>query len=204
MKLSKPFFALVCAASLPSSGFALPETFSIDPHHSTVGFKVKPLFSYVTGRFDQVAGTVVLDPKKPEASSVNVTISTGSINTSNAKRDTHLKSADFFEALKFPDLVFVSKSVKQTGADTAEVVGDLTMHGVKKEVPLKVHFLGKGPGMAPGEVRGGWEATTTLKRSEFGLTWSKLIEGTQVVGDDVAVALEIEGVRKPDAPGASP
>ncbi|MEO6052794.1 MAG: YceI family protein, partial [Chthoniobacterales bacterium] len=111
--------------------------------------------------------------------------------------DGHLKSPDFFDAAKFPTLSFETTSVKQTGPETADVTGKFTMHGVTKEIVLKAHFTGKGAGMNPGEVRAGWEATTTLKRSEFGLTWSKVVEGTQVVGDDVAVNLEIEAVKKP-------
>lgn len=195
MRISRLFLVACAGLTFQAAALAIPETYNVDPNHSTIGFKVKHLFSYVTGRFDKVAGTVVIDPEKPETSSVNVTIDTTTVDTANVKRDTHLKSPDFFDVEKFPAMTFVSKSVKQTGADTADVVGDLTLHGVTKEVPLKVHFLGKGPGMQ-GETRGGWEATTTLKRSEFGLTWGKIIEGTQVVGDDVAVTLEIEAIRK--------
>ncbi len=195
----KLFLLAACAAALQTSAtsaLAATETYSIDPHHSTIGFKVKHLFSYVTGRFDTVEGTLSIDPEKPEASSVNVTIQATTVDTANAKRDTHLKSADFFEVTKFPLLTYVSTSVKQTGADTADVMGNLTLHGVTKEVPLKVHFIGKGPG-PQGETRSGWEATASLKRSEFGLTWSKVVEGAQLVGDEVAITLEIEAIKKP-------
>ncbi len=182
--------------ALPASALAAPETYEIDSAHSSIGFKVKHLFSYVTGRFDTVEGVIVLDPDKPEASTVNVSIKADSINTANAKRDAHLKTEDFFAVEKHPVLTFASKSVQKTGDDTADVIGDLTMHGVTKEVPLKVQFLGKGPGMQ-GETRSGFQATTSLKRSEFGLTWGKVVEGTQLVGDDVIINLEVEGVKKP-------
>jgi len=172
------------------------ETYEIDPVHSSIGFKVKHLFSWVQGRFDTVEGAITLDENNPEASSVKVNIKAESINTANAKRDGHLKSADFFEVDKHPLLSFASKSVKRTGETTADVIGDLTMHGVTKEVPLKVEFLGKGPGMQ-GETQAGFQATTTLKRSDFGLTWGKMIEGTPLVGDEVQVNLEVVGIRKP-------
>ena len=167
------------------------EKYSIDPVHSTVGFKVKHLFSYVSGRFDDVKGTIDVDPAKPENSIVEVKIATKTINTANEKRDTHLRSPDFFDVEKFPEMTFKSRKVTRTGDKTADVVGDLTLHGVTKEVTLKTTFLGKGKGMT-GAEQTGWEAKTTIKRSDFGLTWSKLIEGVQVVGDEIAIELLIE------------
>jgi polyisoprenoid-binding protein YceI len=167
------------------------EKFAIDPVHSTIGFRVKHLFSHVTGRFEDVSGTITIDPAKPENSSVEVSIATKSVNTSNEKRDTHLRSADFFDVEKFPAMTFKSKSVKRTGEDTADVTGDFTLHGVTKEVTLKVKFLGKGKGMTGGLLTG-WEAKTTLKRADYGLVWSKLVEGVSVVGDEVEISLEIE------------
>ncbi len=167
------------------------EKFAIDPVHSTIGFKVKHLFSYVTGRFDAVAGTIDVDPAKPENSTVEVKIETKSVNTANEKRDTHLRSPDFFDVEKFADMTFKSKKVTRTGDDTADVTGDFTLHGVTKEVTLKAKFLGKGKGMTGG-LQTGWEAKTTLKRSDFGLVWNKVIEGTSVVGDDIEIDLLIE------------
>ncbi len=182
------FLATFCLALAQASA---GEKYSIDPVHSTIGFKVKHLFSYVTGRFDGVSGTIEVDPAMPESASVEVTIPTKSINTANEKRDTHLRSADFFDVEKFPELTFKSKKVTRTGEKTADVLGDLTMHGVTKEVTLKATFLGKGKGMG-GQMQTGWEAKTTLKRSDFGLTWSKMIEGVQVVGDEIEIELLIE------------
>lgn len=167
------------------------EKYSIDPVHSTVGFKVKHLFSFVTGRFDDVAGTITVDPAMPENSSVEVVIQTKSINTANEKRDTHLRSADFFDVEKFPKMTFKSKKVVRTGEKTADVIGDLSLHGVTKEVTLKTTFLGKGKGMT-GDLQTGWKAATTINRSDYGLTWSKLIEGVQVVGDEIEIELHIE------------
>ena len=189
MKTTLRIFAATLALTLAHASAA--ETFEIDPVHSTIGFKVKHLFSYVTGRFNEVQGTITADAAKPEGSSVEVKIATKSVNTANEKRDTHLRSADFFAVEKFPDMTFKSKKVTRTGDDTADVTGDFTLHGVTKEVVLKVKFLGKGKGMTGG-LQTGWEAKTTIKRSEYGLTWSKVIEGTAVVGDEIEIDLQIE------------
>ena len=183
-------FAVLCASALflaPSVHAA--ETYKIDPVHSTIGFKVRHLFAKVTGRFVDVTGTITTDPDHPENSSVVAKINTESITTENDKRDKDLRSPEFFDAQKFSLITFKSKKVHQLGPDTADVTGDLTMHGVTKEVTLHVKFLGKGKGM--NGVTTGWEATTTIKRSEFGLTWNKVIEGTAVVGDEVDIELEI-------------
>ncbi len=167
------------------------ETYTIDPVHSTVGFKVRHLFSKVTGRFLDVSGTIQLDSENPEKSSVEATIKVKSINTDNTKRDTHLRSPDFFNAEKFEAITFKSTKVTKTGKDTGDILGDLTIHGVTKPVTLRVKFLGKGKGMQ-GQSQTGWEATTSIKRSEFGLTWSKAVEGVAVVGDEVEIELQIE------------
>ena len=189
MKTTLLLFAATLALTLAHASAA--EKFEIDPVHSTIGFKVKHLFSYVTGRFNEVQGTISADAAKPEDSSVEVKIATKSVNTANEKRDTHLRSPDFFDAEKFPEMTFKSKKIARTGDDTAEVTGDFTLHGVTKEVMLKVKFLGKGKGVTGG-LQTGWEAKTTLKRSDYGLTWNKVIEGTSVVGDDIEITLEIE------------
>ena len=170
---------------------AAPETYKIDPIHSTIGFKIRHLVGNVTGRFSDVSGTITADPDRPEASSVQATIKVASIDTANAKRDADLKSPNFFDATKFDEMTFKSKSVKQLDKETADVTGDLTIHGVTKEVVLHVKFLGKatGPGGSP---QTGWEATTKINRTDFGLTWSKVVEGVAMVGDDVEITLEVE------------
>ncbi len=168
------------------------ENYKIDPVHSSVGFKVRHLFSYVTGKFTKFDGIFSVDFEQPEKSSVTANIQTASIDTGEPKRDGHLRSPDFFDAAKFPEITFKSKSVKPTGKDTGDIIGDLTMHGVTKEVTLHAKFLGKGKGMG-GEISG-WQLTTDpLKRSDYGLTWTKAIEGTVVVGEDVEITIEVEG-----------
>ncbi len=151
----------------------------------------------MNGSFKKFEGTIQLDPDHPEKSSVTAKIEAASIDTQNEKRDQHLQSADFFEVEKYPEITFKSKSVKQTGADSGDIVGDLTMHGVTKEITLHAKFLGKGNGLQ-GKPISGWQITLDpLKRSEYGLTWSKAVEGTAVVGEEVTVSIDIEADKAP-------
>lgn len=173
------------------------DTYKIDPVHSSISFKIRHFFSNVDGKFKQFEGTINVDSEHPEKSSVNATIQTDSIDTGNEKRDGHLKSPEFFDTAKFPTITFKSKSVKQTGPESGDIVGDLTMHGVTKEVTLHVKFLGKGKGMG-GNAISGWQVTADpIKRADYGLTWSKTVEGTAVVGDDVQVTIEVEADKAP-------
>lgn len=172
------------------------DTFVFDKAHSTIGFQVRHLFSTVPGKFDDFTGTITYDEANPESSSVEVTIKTASVDTGVKMRDDDLRSPNFFDAAKYPEITFKSKSVKMAGNNTAEVTGDLTMHGVTKEVVLKVELIGKGAGMKPGSIVSGWNAETALKRTDYGLTWNKVIEGTQVVGDDVKINLNVEADKK--------
>ncbi len=182
------------ALLIVQSAFAA-DTFVIDKVHSSLGFQIRHLFSNVIGKFDDFAGAIQFDEANPEQSSVEVTIKTASVDTGVKMRDDDLRSPNFFDAEKYPEITFKSKSVKTSGKNTADVTGDLTMHGVTKEVVLKVELIGKGAGMQ-GSIVTGWDATTALKRSDFGLAWNKVIEGTQVVGDDVKIDLHIEADKK--------
>jgi polyisoprenoid-binding protein YceI len=186
--------ALLSAVLIAHTTFAA-DTFVFDKAHSTIGFQVRHLFSKVPGKFNDFSGQIQLDEANPEQSSVEVTIKTASVDTGVKMRDDDLRSPNFFDAKKFPEITFKSTSVKRTGENTADVTGNLTMHGVTKEVVLKVELLGKGAGMQ-GATVSGWDAGTALKRSEFGLSWNKAIEGTQVVGDDVQIELHVEADKK--------
>ncbi len=176
-----------------SSARAL-ERYDIDPVHSSVNFKVKHLFSYVNGRFNDVHGSITGDPAKPEETQVQVEIKTASVDTHEQKRDDHLRSDAFFDAEQYPTISFVSKKVNRTGDDSAFVTGDLTMHGVTKEIIMEVKFLGKGKGLE-GRMHTGWEGKTALKRSDYGLTWTKAVEGTAVVADDISISIELDAVE---------
>lgn len=178
------------------------ETLSVDPAHSAVRFEIRHLFSTVPGRFNEFESTVTFDQAKPEDSSVEATIQIASIDTGNEKRDGHLKAADFFDAEKFPTLTFKSTKISQTGEKTGKIEGDLTLHGVTKPVTLDVEYLGMGKGMQ-GETRAGFNATTTINRKDFGLTWSKVVEGTSVLGDEVKITVNVEAtVAEPEAAAA--
>ena len=151
----------------------------------------------MTGKFTKFEGTIQVDPDHPEKSSVTATIQTASVDTQNVHRDDDLRSAHFFEVAKYPTITFKSKSVKRSGADSGDIIGDLTMHGVTKEITLHAKFLGKGKGMG-GKSISGWEVKPEpIKRSDFGLNWNKVIEGTAVVGEEVTVSIDVEADAAP-------
>lgn len=173
------------------------DTYKIDPVHSSINFKVRHFFSYVNGSFTKFQGAIRVEPDHPEKSSVTATIEAASVDTKNEHRDEDLRSDHFFDVAKFPTITFKSKSVKQTGADSGDILGDLTMHGVTKEITLHVKFLGKGKGMGDKPISGWQVMPEPLKRSEYGLTWSKAVEGTSVVGDEVTISIDIEADKAP-------
>ena len=172
-------------------------TWAIDPVHSSVEFAVRHLMiTTVKGRFADVQGTVVLDDASPSDSSVAITIQASSIDTREPQRDAHLKSADFFDAEKFPTLTFRSTSVRDWTADGFTLIGGLAIHGVTREVALDVKSEGRAKDPWGGE-RAGFTATTRIKRSDFGLTWNQLLEtGGLAVSDDVRISLEVQLVLK--------
>ena len=195
MKTRLPLLALAALAlGFASTASAAVETYVIDPVHSSVGFKIRHFVSKVPGTFTKFDGTITVDRENLANSSVQATIDVGSVSTANEKRDAHLKSPDFFDAEKFSTIAFKSKAWKATGADTFDVTGDLTIHGVTKEVVLKVTSLGFGPG-ARGAVLSGWEGTTTIKKSEFGVAGPAMLAAA--LGDEVAITISIEaGLKK--------
>jgi polyisoprenoid-binding protein YceI len=200
--ISASFLALTLAFATAAS--AAPATWTIDQNHSEVGFSIRHFFSKVPGTFDKFSGSVVYDPQKPEISSVKVDIDPASINTKNEKRDNHLRSEDFFDIAKFPTLTFVSTKVAAAGENKLKVDGNLTMHGVTKPVTLDVTFLGSGPSRE-GEQRSGFEATAKLNRKDFGILWNKTLDqGGTMLGDDVDIKINVEGVIRPDQPASPP
>ena len=185
----------IIALTLPAVAFA--STWTIDPDHSNVGFRVRHLMiSNVRGSFDKHSGTVVIDDKDITKSKVEVTIDTGSINTNVTRRDEHLRSADFFDVAKFPTMTFVSRKVAKAGQDRLKVTGDLTLHGVTKEVVLDVEGPSKESKDPWGNFRRGATATTKINRKDFGLIWNKALEtGGVAVGEEIAITLEIEMIK---------
>jgi polyisoprenoid-binding protein YceI len=194
--ISRTLIVLVVVMAVPLAASA--DTWQIDPTHSTVGFTVRHMtISSVRGQFDKFAGTISAKDNDPSSVSIDVTIDTASIDTRSADRDADLKSANFLDVAKYPTMTFKSKKIEAAGTGKWNIVGDLTLHGVTKEVTLAV----EGP-TAPikdpwGNTRAGASATTKISRKAFGLTWNKMIEaGGAVVGDEVSVSIDVEAVKK--------
>jgi polyisoprenoid-binding protein YceI len=168
---------------------------TLDATHSNVEFSVRHLMiATVKGRFADVTGTVSLDEYDPTRAEIDVTIATASVDTRVAQRDAHLRSADFFDVEQFPEMTFTSRTVAVEG-ERLHVTGDLTIRGVTRAVRLDVRSHGRQ--LDPwGRERAGFEATGSIKRSDFGLTWNQALEtGGVMVGDDVTITIDAELVR---------
>jgi len=187
-------FILAATALLfiTASSFAQTQTWKADKVHSKVGFSVSHLVvSEVEGKFLDYEATLTTNANG-KLEKVEAVIKVASINTDNADRDKHLKSDDFFAAEKYPELTFVSKSIKASGKNGYKITGDFTMRGVTKSVTLDTKFNGqiKDPW---GNTKSGWVATTTVNRFDYGLQWNKAVEaGGLVVGKDVDISLKLE------------
>ncbi|HEX9945092.1 MAG TPA: YceI family protein [Thermoanaerobaculia bacterium] len=194
--MNRKLFAAAVLAVLA----ALPlraDTYTIDPGHSEVSFQIRHLVSQVRGRFNDYSGTIQMDPKNLANSSVELRIKAESIDTGVADRDKHLRSAEFFDVEKYPEITFKSTSIKPAGKDKYNVTGNLMMHGVTKQVTLPVTFLGQAS--MRGTTRAGFETETTLNRKDYGITWNRDIDnGGVLLGDDVKVAINLETVLKKD------
>jgi len=194
-KLAKSLLAVI-AVALPGSAFAAD--YVIDPSHTSVGFTVRHLMvTKVRGSFEKVSGTVKYDPNEPEKIVIDATIDAASINTREAKRDEHLRSPDFFDVAKHPTLTFKSKKAKVLGKGKLEVIGDLTIRGVTKEVTLQVEGLDQEIKDPWGNVRRGATATTRINRKDFGLAWNQVLEtGGVMVGEDVDIQIDVQLIRQ--------
>jgi polyisoprenoid-binding protein YceI len=194
----KRFYQLAVIAALITltSQVALAADYTIDPTHSSVSFTIRHLVSKVTGQFKDFEGTFSFDAKAAASAQATVSIKTASISTDNDKRDTHLKSADFFDVKKFPTITFKSKKITADGEGKYKLVGDVTMHGVTREETFAIDFGGtvKDPW---GNNRAGFTATTKLNRKNYGIIWNKTLDnGGYMLGDDVDVVLQVEGIEK--------
>ena len=172
-------------------------TYQLDHDHTTVSFKVRHLFSYVRGTFNEFEGQFEYVPGEPGQWSATATIQTASIDTAVAQRDQHLRSKDFFDVERYPTITFKTIQVTDATPAGAKLHGLLTIHGVEQPVvlDLQVHGEGKDPW---GNLRSGFTATTRINRKEFGITWNQLLETGQVlVGEEVDITLEVEGIVKP-------
>jgi polyisoprenoid-binding protein YceI len=179
---------------LPLSAGAEVETYMIDKVHSMANFKIRHLFSKVTGTFSDVTGTIWVDRDNLEKSKVEAIINVYSVDTNHQKRDTHLRSKDFFDVEKYALIRFVTTSVEASGQNEGFMHGELTMHGVTRSVKLPFKVLGFGPDPWGG-YRSGFEAQMDLKRSDYGINHGLEEKGGGAVGDDVEITLFIEGIK---------
>jgi len=190
----KRLLALFAVLSIAASSQAAVEVYKIDTTHSAINYSLRHILSKYTSSFTKLSGEITVDRDNLENSSVTATIDVANLTTDSEGRDKHIKSPDFFDTAKFPTATFKSKSWKKTGENTFDVTGDLTIKDVTKEVVLKTTLLGFGPGMRPGTLLSGWEATTTIKKSEFGLAGPAMLQ--KALGDDVAITINIEAGAK--------
>ena len=194
--LASTFAAAALAAGLfasagPARSAPPAGTWTGDPVHSFVVFKIRHMgTSWVYGRFNEPVVSLEAGDEGTGVTSVNFVVGTAKVDTGNEKRDQHLRSPDFFNAKQFEEISFKSTAAKAVDADTTEVTGDLTLHGVTKPVTVKVMRVGHGKGLQKEDIAG-YEATISLKRSDYGMT-----NMVGPVGDEVALTIAVEAARK--------
>ena len=173
------------------------ETWDIDTTHSSINFWVRHMvISKVRGRFTTWSGSIDFDDQDFSTATFRASIDAAGIETHDSRRDAHLRSADFLEAEVYPELTFTSRRTEPTGANTLRVIGDLVAHGVSREVVLETEYTGRGADPWGGE-RIGFEARTSLDRTDFGLQWNKSLETSGVlVGNTVEITIEIEAIKR--------
>jgi len=190
----KRLFALVLSVALLVPLNVMAATYTLDPSHTNIGFKVKHLMiANVKGSFEKFKGTVTIDEKDIARSKVNVTVEVVSINTNIAKRDEHLRSGDFFDVAKYPVMTFESTRVERAGADKLKVTGNLTIKGVTKQVVLAVEGLSGEIKTPQGVAKRGASATAVINRQDFGVSWNRTLDaGGVLVGDEVQISIDAE------------
>lgn len=170
--------------------------YTVDKDHSHAGFQVRHMVTKLQGEFKDFEGSFSFDEKSPDHSAGKFTILASSINTNHVKRDTHLRSADFFDVDKFTSLIFESKKVTPSGDKKFLLSGDLTIHGVTRPATFEVEYLGsaKSPW---GDIRAGFSATSKINRKDYGIVWNKVLDsGGFLVGEDVDILIQVEAVEK--------
>jgi polyisoprenoid-binding protein YceI len=169
--------------------------YKIDPQHSSISFRVRHLAGHVTGQFDKFEGTFEYDPANIKVWKASATIDASSIDTKVDARDKHLRSDDFLDVAENPTLTFVSTKATGLKGDHAKLLGKLTIHGVTKKIALDLEIGGVAKD-GSGNQRAAFTATTTIKRGDYGLTWNNIVEGVALVGEQVEITIEAEGIRQ--------
>lgn len=195
-RISQTAIAIAIVVTLPVLAHA--DTWQIDPMHTNVEFTVRHMMiSNVKGQFQKTAGTITVDGADATSARIDATIDATSIDTRVERRDADLKSPNFLDVAKYPTITFKSTKVEAAGPGKWKVTGDLTIHGVTKPVVLDVETSGAPIHDPMGNTRAGASATTKINRSDFGLTWNKVLEsGGVMVGDEVAISIDVEAIRK--------
>jgi len=194
--------AAVAAAALSAPVMAQaplgPNTWTVDTGHSSAGFSVKHLLvSTVRGTLGPIKGTVDYDGKSLDSIKADITIDVNGVNTTNENRDRDLKGADFFDVARFPTATFKSKRAVADGAGKFKLIGDLTLHGVTKEVTLDVEGPSPALKQPNGSFKTGASATTTINRKDFGMRFNAMVEAAPVVSDEVKVTIDLELNKRP-------
>jgi polyisoprenoid-binding protein YceI len=192
----KPFLLLsLLQAAQPAAPAAPTNTWAPDPAHSAVAFRVRHLgITWVNGTFRQWTADLKYDPANPEAASVTARIQTASIDTDNERRDNDVRSSNYLAVDSFPEITFISKKVERVGEGRLRITGDLTLRGVTRSVVLEAE-VGGVLTTSRGR-RTAFSATTTIKRQDYGVTLNRLMEGAQVVGDDIRITIDVEAVER--------
>jgi len=196
--MSRLLLVITAAIALSASAFAQAKTWQIDPNHSAAQFSVRHMgISTVRGAFTKVSGTVTYDPADPSKTTLEATIDASSVDTRVERRDNDLRSPNFFDVAKYPTLTFKSKRVEAAGTGKLKITGDLTIHGVTKEVVLDVD----GPSAPVQDQKGnshmGASASTKINRKDYGVNGA-----SSVVGDDVPITIDVELVSAAAPPPA--
>lgn len=196
--MKRLIFSLITIIALGIPALSQAATWKIDPEHSHVGFQVQHLMiANVYGAFTTFNGVVTLDDNDITKSTVTVTIDTNSINTNVAKRDEHLRSADFFNVAQYPTMTFVSQKIIKGDKDTLQIIGNLTLHGVTRQVVLNARVPEKTSKDPWGNLRRGATASATINRKDFGLLWNAVLEtGGVAVGNDITITLDVELIKQ--------
>jgi polyisoprenoid-binding protein YceI len=199
-------FVLVAQITVTAQDGQEPATWQVDAVNSNITFSLTHfMVSKAHGRFAKFAATLSLDPSTLTASKIDVRIDAASIDTANSARDDHLRTADFFDVQRFPEIVFTSTRIERSGENRFRVVGNLTMHGVAREVVLDTEHRGwvKDP---QGRERTAFIAKTTLNRQDFGITWNQVMDsGGVAIGDQVDIEIDLLAVKRaPAKPKAMP
>jgi polyisoprenoid-binding protein YceI len=190
-------FLALCIVCGSGASFAATERYNVDPDHSIVGFSLAHMaISRTTGRFTDYTGYIDVDPDGKTVKAIEAVVKTASVNTNHQKRDTHLRSPEFFNVEKYPTMRYKMTSYEKQG-EMYVAQGDLTLLGVTKPVVLTGTFNGVLPKDSGGNTRAGFTAEGKLNRKDFGMNWSKTLDnGGLVVGDEVTIRLEIECIKQ--------